>query len=309
MDHTKVQIVQIEQDRAGQRVDNFLLTLLKGVPKSRIYRILRKGEVRVNKSRVKPEYRLRAGDLLRVPPIRTAAEKPSDRPGQGLEKLLRDSIVYEDDTLLVLNKPAGMAVHAGSGINLGVIEAMRAIFDQKGALELVHRLDRGTSGCLMMAKKRSALRYLQDQMRAGKVKKTYLALVQGRWDKGQKKIEAPLLKLTSAEEMMVRPHVDGKPSVTHFSVERVFPATTLLKVTLETGRTHQIRVHTQLAGHPLAGDEKYGDRPFNQQMKAVGLNRMFLHASELSFQRKEGGNISVIAPLPDELTQLLARLK
>ncbi len=309
MDHSSVQIIHIEKDQAGQRVDNFLFSRLKGVPKSRVYRILRKGEVRVNKSRVKPEYRLQEGDQLRVPPIRTAEKKASNRPGQALATLLKRSVIYEDDELMVLNKPAGMAVHAGSGINLGLIEALRSIYPEYRFLELVHRLDRGTSGCLLIAKKRSALRFLQDQLRAGTMEKSYLALVMGRWDKGQTKIEAPLLKVAVGEEMLVRPHVEGKSSITHFGVIQVFSQSTLLQAKLETGRTHQIRVHAQLAGHPLAGDEKYGDRDFNQAMKVLGLKRLFLHACELSFKTCSGRWLTVSAPLPDDLELVLARLR
>ena len=308
-DFAAVQFLEIDADQAGQRIDNFLLARLKGVPKSRVYRILRKGEVRVNKSRVKPEYRLAAGDLVRVPPIRVAERDTPVGPGVGLQKLLLESILFEDEHLLVLNKPAGLAVHGGSGINLGVIEALRAIRPEAKFLELVHRLDRDTSGCLLIAKKRSALRLLQEQMRNQQTRKTYQALVKGKWDKGRTRVDAPLLKNTlKSGEWQVKVDAAGKPSVTHFSVLQHFQGATLLQATLETGRTHQIRLHTKLSGHPLAGDKKYGDEVFNNQLQQQGLKRMFLHASELSFDHPDGHRLSIEATLPEELSVVLEHL-
>jgi len=304
-----VQFVDITDDQAGQRVDNFLLSKLKGVPKSRIYRILRKGEVRVNKSRVKPEYKLAPGDRVRIPPVRVAEREAPAAPGLKLQELLEQSIIYEDPLLLVINKPVGLAVHGGSGINLGLIEALRATRPKQSFLELVHRLDRETSGCLIVAKKRSALRFLQDEMRGRRVGKVYQALASGRWPRGMKKINVPLLRneLKSGERI-VRVNPEGKPAVTHFAILQRFDKATLLEVTLETGRTHQIRVHTQHAGCPLAGDEKYGDDEYNRQMKHLGLKRMFLHAAKLKFRSPEGNKISVEAPLPEELSHFLTRL-
>lgn len=309
LDFSTVQFIEIDADQAGQRIDNFLLARLKGVPKSRVYRILRKGEVRVNKSRVKPEYRLAEGDSVRLPPVRVAEREVPVGPGQSLQQVLKDAVVYEDSDLLVINKPAGLAVHGGSGISLGLIEAMRSMRPEAKFLELVHRLDRGTSGCLLLAKKRSALRFLQDQMRSNKINKVYQALVQGRWDKGRTRVDAPLLKSTlKSGEMVVRVDKAGKLSVTRFSVLQTFPRASLLKVTLETGRTHQIRVHTQVSGHPMAGDEKYGDENFNRELKAYGLKRMFLHSTELSFLHPKGGRLSIEAPLPAELQAVLEHL-
>ena len=305
-----VQMVEVTEDQDGQRVDNFLMSRLKGVPKSRIYRILRKGEVRVNKGRVKPESRLRAGDLVRIPPVRVSEKEPLAGPGVRLQKLLEQSVVYEDDQLMVVNKPAGLAVHGGSGISLGLIESLRAMRPEQRFLELVHRLDRDTSGCILLAKKRSALRWLQEEMRSHRIEKVYRALVKGRWPKDRRRIDVPLRKneLKSGERI-VKVSADGKPSATNFSILQRFDRATLVEARLETGRTHQIRVHSQFAGHPLAGDEKYGDSEFNEYMKTAGLGRMFLHASALAFRLPETAQRLVVeAPLPPELAKPLAKL-
>lgn len=305
-----VRLIEVTEDQDGQRVDNFLMSRLKGVPKSRIYRILRKGEVRVNKGRVKPESRLSIGDVVRIPPIRMSEEKQIAGPGVRLQKLLEKSVIYEDDQVLVINKPSGLAVHGGSGISLGLIESMRAMRPEQHFLELVHRLDRDTSGCILLAKKRSALRWLQEEMRAHRIKKVYQALVKGRWPKDRRRIDVPLRKneLKSGERI-VKVSQDGKQSATNFTILRRLERATLVEARLETGRTHQIRVHTQFAGHPLAGDEKYGDAEFNQMMKEAGLNRMFLHASALEF-RLPGGDKKQLAeaPLPVELAEPLSGL-
>lgn len=305
-----VELVEIDPDLAGQRIDNFLLARLKGVPKSRVYRLLRKGEVRVNKGRIGPEYRLAAQDLVRIPPVRVAESGLRPAPGRGLRELLAACILLENDELLVLNKPAGLAVHGGSGVNLGVIEALRAMRPQQSALELVHRLDRDTSGCLLIAKKRSALRRLQEQMRAGSIEKCYLALVRGHWDKALCRVDAPLRKETrSSGERIVRLDSAGKRAVTHFSVVTRYREATLMEARLETGRTHQIRVHCQSAGHPLAGDPKYGDWQFDQDLRNRGLGRLFLHAAELVFDAPVGGErIRVSAPLPADLRRFLESL-
>ncbi len=306
-----VRVVEVTGDQDGQRVDNFLMSRLKGVPKSRIYRLLRKGEVRVNKKRVKPEKRLEIGDLVRIPPVRVSESKPVASPGLKLRTLLTDSILYEDDEVLMVNKPSGLAVHGGSGISLGLIESLRAMRPHEGFLELVHRLDRDTSGCIVLARKRSALRWLQDEMRANRVEKVYWALLKGHWPKGRMRIDAPLRKneLQSGERI-VRVDVNGKPSVTHFRIRQQFELATLMEVRLETGRTHQIRVHSCFAGHPLAGDTKYGDEEFNRRMKAAGLKRLFLHASSLCFRLPSSGEaLRVEAPLPEELKRLLESMK
>jgi len=301
-----VSFYTIADDEAGQRIDNFLITRLKGVPKSRIYRLLRKGEVRVNKGRIKPEYRLESGDSVRVPPVRVSEPGPVAAPGASLRSHLEASVLFENDELLVIDKPSGLAVHGGSGVNLGLIEALRATRPNT-TLELVHRLDRGTSGCLLVAKKRAALRHLQDQLRQHQVAKVYLALVLGEWPRGLNIIDAPLDKITQASgEKFVRASREGKRAVTRFAVRQRLAGMTLLEVTLETGRTHQIRVHCQLAGHPLLGDDKYGTEDGSRRARAMGLKRLFLHAHRLAFALPSSGERVVVeSPLPDELREVL----
>lgn len=302
--------VLIDEGSAGQRIDNFLLKSLKGVPKSRIYRILRKGEVRVNKGRIKPDYRLKPGDVVRIPPIRVSESAPKAIPGDRILKLLEQNIIYEDERLLVLNKPSGMAVHGGSGISFGVIEGLRVLRPGAPFLELAHRLDRDTSGCLVIAKRRSALRSFHDLLRANKLDKHYLALVRGQWRMGRKGIDAPLRKNTlRSGERIVRVSEEGKPSLSIFEPVTIYTEASLVRVKLVTGRTHQVRVHAQFAGHPIAGDEKYGDAAFNRRMAELGLRRLFLHASELRFQLPGNSPITVHAPLGSELEQLLSKLE
>lgn len=304
-----VREVTVGEASEGQRIDNFLLKILKGVPKSRIYRILRKGEVRVNKGRIKPEYRLKSGDLVRIPPVRVSEAPVVATPGQRIQQLLNQAILYEDKALLVLNKPSGLAVHGGSGVSLGVIEALRAMRPEAHFLELAHRLDRDTSGCLVIAKKRSALRAFQALLREDGMEKTYLALVKGRWKGGQRRIDAPLRKNTlKSGERIVQVSQDGKPSLSIFTPETLYPDCSLMRVKLVTGRTHQVRVHARCSGHPIAGDEKYGDDEFNRQMAGLGLKRLFLHARELRFTLPEHATIHVEAPLDENLQALLTKL-
>ena len=302
----KVSFYLVAEDEAGQRVDNYLVARLKGVPKSRVYRLLRKGEVRVNKGRIKPDYRLRSGDEVRVPPVRVAERPVSTAPSAPLRSRLETAVLYEDDELLVVDKPAGLAVHGGSGVNLGLIEALRAMRPHQ-SLELVHRLDRGTSGCLLVAKKRSALRHVQAQIRDHRVEKVYLALADGSWPKGLTVLDAPLEKRTTASgEKIVRPGREGKPAVTRFEVRRRLADATLLEVALETGRTHQIRVHCQLAGHPLLGDDKYGNDVRNEALRRRGLKRVFLHAHRLCFELPASGErLCVESPLPRDLEDVI----
>ncbi|GAB1654067.1 23S rRNA pseudouridylate synthase [Mannheimia haemolytica] len=307
-----VQFFTISEDEAGQRLDNFLLAKLKGVPKSLIYRIVRKGEVRVNKGRIKPEYKLQPDDLVRVPPVRVA-EKNEAPISTKLNKVaeLESQILYEDDSMLVINKPSGIAVHGGSGLSFGVIEALRALRPQARFLELVHRIDRDTSGILLVAKKRSALRSLHEQLREKVVQKDYLALVRGQWQAHTKVIKAPLLKNELASgERIVRVSEEGKPSETRFSIEERYANATLVKASPITGRTHQIRVHTQYAGHPIALDDKYGDAEFDSKMKEVGLQRLFLHAHAIRFEHpKTGEEMVITAPLDKTLKGVLAKLR
>jgi len=305
-----VREVEVGEEGVGQRIDNFLLKFLKGVPKSRIYRILRKGEVRVNRGRIKPEYRLKMGDRVRIPPIRVSEEKPPVVPGERILRLLEQSIIYEDKGLLILNKPSGLAVHGGSGVSFGVIEGLRALRPDARFLELAHRLDRDTSGCLVIAKKRSTLRAFHELLREGGMDKHYLALVMGCWLGGKRGIDAPLRKNTlKSGERLVRVSKDGKASLSIFSPVSIYKDCSLMRVKLVTGRTHQVRVHAQYSGHPIAGDDKYGDAAFNRRMAEQGLKRLFLHASELRFTLPDSVTIHVEAPLDPELDELLKKLE
>jgi 23S rRNA pseudouridine955/2504/2580 synthase len=305
-----VTYLEISLPNAGQRIDNFLQTHLKGIPKSHIYRILRTGEVRINKGRVKPSYRLAAGDALRLPPMQLQPNHPKV-PSAKCREELANAILYEDTQLLILNKPAGMAVHGGSGLSGGVIEALRVLYPDAPYLELVHRLDRDTSGCLMIAKKRSMLRRLHELLRRNEVHKEYLTLVQGHWNRRQTLVSTPLKKnILQSGERLVRESADGKMAVSQFSIEQQFAWATLLRVQLLTGRTHQIRVHAANEGHPIAGDNKYGDDKFNQQMRDYRLKRLFLHAEKLEvFLPEINYHLSAIAPLPPTLQQVLTGLE
>jgi 23S rRNA pseudouridine955/2504/2580 synthase len=307
----EVRIKAVDAGSAGQRIDNFLLRELKGVPKSRIYNLLRRGEVRVNKGRVKAEYRLQDGDQVRIPPVRSAVAeaKPGGAPSQGLQQRLNAAILFEDDGLLVLDKPAGLAVHGGSGLSYGLIEALRAMRPEARFLELVHRLDRDTSGCIMVAKKRSALVTLHAALRGDGVDKRYLALVAGHWPQARRRVAAPLEKNTlQSGERMVRVSTAGKEALTEFEVVERFAQATLVEARPVTGRTHQIRVHAQYAGHPLACDDKYGDRDADIRFREQGLRRLFLHAHSLSFDW-QGARLQLNAKLEVELARFLQILR
>lgn len=305
-----VQLLEVAPDLAGQRIDNFLLARLKGVPKTLIYRILRKGEVRVNKGRIKPEYKLQAGDIVRVPPLRLPERDEPVPLAQGLLERLEAAIVYEDKALIVLNKPAGIAVHGGSGLNYGVIEAFRQLRPDAKDIELVHRLDRDTSGLLMIAKKRSMLRHLHEALRGDGVDKRYMALVRGSWPTAKKKISAPLLKSNlRSGERMVEVNPEGKEALTLFRVLRRFGEfATLVEASPITGRTHQIRVHVQHAGHSIAGDSKYGDDDFTREVRELGGKRLFLHAYALKVTLPEGQVLEVEAPVDEMWVRTLERL-
>jgi 23S rRNA pseudouridine955/2504/2580 synthase len=303
----QAQHVQIGVWHAGQRIDNFLMTQLKGVPKSHVYRLLRRGEVRVNKGRIKPDYRLKEGDDVRIPPLRRP--EIGQVPLKTAPAWLEDRVLYEDAALLVLDKPAGVAVHGGSGQSYGVIEALRALRAQAPFLELVHRLDRETSGCLLIAKKPSMLRALHQMLRDGEIEKRYLALVQGRWDR-ERRVDLPLLKkVLQSGERMVRVDPQGKLALSVFHPRHLYQDATLMEITIMTGRTHQIRVHAAALGHPLAGDEKYGSADFNRTMRKRGLRRLFLHAHALHFRRPDSGEqVNLEVPLEGELERVLAVL-
>jgi len=317
---------EVPEDEAGQRLDKYLVRRLGDVPRTRIFRIIRRGEVRVNGRRAGPDTRLSANDRVRVPPLWASGEAASDRPGgpgwgagrQGgpvarppawMTEAVQKAIVQETDRLLVLDKPAGIAVHGGSGISFGVIEALRALKPGE-PLELVHRLDRDTSGCLLVARDAATLRTLHALLRDGQCDKRYLVVVARKWDLGQKRIDVPLRTDTRVSgERTVRADASGKPSVSEFRPVQFFgKLATLMEVGLQTGRTHQIRVHATYAGHPVAGDEKYGDADFNARMRELGLTRMFLHAHSMSFEWPQGGTFSASAPLPPELAGVLDKM-
>jgi 23S rRNA pseudouridine955/2504/2580 synthase len=306
----QVQLVTINEEDAGQRIDNFLLRICKGVPKSHIYRVLRSGEVRVNKGRIDQTYRLAEGDIVRIPPIRIAEKAVSTVPGAEFKILL------EDNHLLVIDKPAGVAVHGGSGVSYGVIEQLRAARPDAKFLELVHRLDRDTSGVLVLAKKRSALTNLHEQIRGGEPDKRYLVLVHGDWKNARQNVRLPLHKYTTPEgERRVRVQADGMESHTVFNLIQRYGPFALLEAELKTGRTHQIRVHLASSGFAIAGDDKYGDFALNRDLqKADGerapLKRMFLHAHQITFIHPETGKpVTLNAPLPPECERFLKSLK
>ncbi len=297
--------LSVGEESSGQRIDNFLLRLAKGVPKSHVYRILRSGEVRVNKGRVGPEYRLAEGDTVRVPPLRTA-----ERSDKTLVPPREFAIAHEDEVLLVVDKPAGVAVHGGSGVSFGIIEQLRRSRPESRFLELAHRLDRETSGLLIVAKKRSALSRLHDMFRDGQVAKRYLALVRGRWLNPLQHVRLPLLKSTTGEgERRVSVSEEGKSAHSVVRLVARWENFSLVEVELKTGRTHQIRVHLTHLGYPLAGDDKYGDFALNKDLQKVGLKRMFLHAAKLSFAHPASGELLELeSPLASELAGFLARL-
>jgi 23S rRNA pseudouridine955/2504/2580 synthase len=299
-----VRKVRVGPERAGQRIDNFLRSELPGVPRGRVYRLLRRGEVRVNGGRIRAEYRLKEGDEVRIPPatISTGGVAP---PASKAAAML-DHIIYEDKRLLVINKPAGVAVHGGSGVSHGVIELLRHARPDLAELALVHRIDRETSGCLVMAKRRSALRELHERFRRGQVEKNYLALVLGDWQYGEQVIDAPLLVTNrKGGERHVIVSDKGKDARTRVSLSRTYGVYSLLKCEPETGRTHQIRVHLQHAGHPIVGDERYGDPDANGHAKRLGLARLFLHAQSIAFADDSGNELHFTAPLADELERFL----
>jgi 23S rRNA pseudouridine955/2504/2580 synthase len=306
----QVQQVQVGERGDGQRLDNFLGKFLSDVPRSHVFRVIRKGEVRVNGKRAKADTRLQASDIVRVPPVRVGEAAPPRKAPTGLVHDINAAVIHEDPRLLVINKPAGVAVHGGSGVSFGVIEALRAARPDED-LELVHRIDRETSGILLVSRKPAVLRTLHALMREGQVEKRYLALVKGKWELGQKRIDAPLrTDIRVSGERTVKVHETGKEAASVFKPVQFFGRkASLMEVELETGRTHQIRVHAAHAGYPLAGDDKYGDEEFNEAMKGLGLTRMFLHAQQVSFTWPETGvEFSVNAALPDELKAVIDAL-
>lgn len=302
-----VRQVDIGPERDGQRIDNALATLLKGVPKSMIYRLLRTGQVRVNGKRAKPDTRLSAGDTLRIPPVRTAERPPDRGPAPELVAQVAEALIFEDKHFIAIDKPSGIASHGGSGVSHGAIELLRAARPGQH-LELVHRLDRDTSGVLVFAKTRAGLTGLQAAIRAGEVTKQYLCLMVGHPPKARFDVNAPLLKsVLQGGERMVRVSDNGKPSLTFFREMEQYTGARLMQATLGTGRTHQIRVHAAHIGHPLAGDTKYGDREANKRLRDKGLHRLFLHAAHMGFEL-EGRAYGFSTPLPDDLKNFLDSL-
>lgn len=300
----------VAEDSAGQRLDNFLTRELKGVPRTRLYKALRKGEIRVNKGRVKADYRVAAGDSVRIPPLRVPA--PSDPPVIPASRAtqLSQRVVYEDRSLLVVDKPSGLAVHGGSGLSYGLIECLRQMRTDDRYLELVHRLDRDTSGLILIARRPAVLRELHRLLREDKVDKRYLALVPGKWPRSLKRVDAPLEKnVLQSGERMVRVAKEGKKSITDFSVVERFPGATLVEAKPVTGRTHQIRVHAQHAGFPLLGDVKYGSDRGEALCRTLGLKRLFLHAWSLRFVLPDTGTLSLQAALDPELEKTLVKLR
>jgi len=303
----QVQWVEITEANREQRLDNFLITYLKGVPKTRIYRMVRKGEVRVNKGRIDVSYKLQLGDIVRIPPVRVAEKKDEIIVQPTLKFSLENHILYEDDGFIVLNKPAGFAVHGGSGISSGVIEGLRQIRPQQKFLELVHRLDKETSGCLLIAKKRSILKLLHDLFRGEGIQKTYLALLVGQFQRKKQLVEVPLLKnVAQGGERMVVVSQAGKSAETLFTRLKQFQDVTLVHAAPKTGRTHQIRVHAAWLGHPIVADDRYGDDDTNKAFKKRGHKRLFLHAEQLQFAHPvSGALLHFTAPLPEDLQELL----
>ena len=299
-------LLEVGEESTNQRIDNFLIRRLKGVPKSHVYRILRSGEVRVNSGRVKQDYKLQIGDRVRVPPVRVAA--PETPRGPKLPKPLNLPVVFEDDALIVIDKPSGIAVHVGSGISYGVIESLRAERPQAKFLELAHRLDRDTSGLLMIGKKRSALVELHRLLRDGEVRKDYVAIVKGRWKGGGRKVDAALHKyVTEAGERRVSVREDGARAITQFKPLAVGDDASEVEARLLTGRTHQIRVHAAHIGHPILGDDKYGDFELNRLMARQGVKRLFLHARKLSLAHPLSGEaLQFESPLPTDMQKFVA---
>src|SRR5690554_3180257 len=306
-----VQWVEVTEGQDGQRVDNFLMTRIKGAPRALIYRIVRKGEVRVNKKRVKPDTRLATGDLVRIPPLRLSPREAVREVSDNLRNLLAGSVLVEGRDWLVINKPAGLAVHGGSGVKIGLIEALRQVREDLDFLELVHRLDRDTSGCLLLAKTRPALLALNEALKSQHMDKRYLALVAGRWPVRREFVSARLERFEAGNgERRMRVDAAGKVARTRFAVREAFAGTTLIEAEPVTGRTHQIRVHAAHAGHVLLGDDKYGTREGGVLARRLGLTRLFLHAEALTFPEPGSGKpVQIRAPLPDDLHAVLERAR
>ena len=306
---SKVRLLDVAVEEAGQRLDNYVLRHASGVPKTRVYRAIRKGEVRVNKGRSKPEYRVQAGDKVRIPPLKMHKSAPAGRPSDAWERRIRAGVILDNADLLVINKPTGLAVHGGNGVRLGLIESLRSLFPDVPYLELVHRIDRDTSGLVLVAKNARTLRGLHEQLRNKVVNKRYLALVAGKWPAYQKSVSAPLAKYHSPSgERIVKVASEGKAAKTEMQVVERFPSATLIEAKPVSGRTHQIRVHTQHVGHPILGDSKYQNDQSQAVRATVGLKRLFLHARAITFELG-GDRYDLECPLDAELESVLRRLR
>lgn len=302
----EAETVQIEDRQAGRRLDNFLLSRWGEVPRSRVYQMIRKGEVRVNGGRVSPHYRLQDGDRVRVPPVRLGpgADRKAIPPGASRD--WRSWVLHEDEDLILLDKPAGLAVHGGTGVAYGLIDVLRQFHPAGDALQLAHRLDRGSSGCLLVAKNPSALRMLHDLLRTGRMMKQYLVLLQGHLQSRETLVDAPLdrnVRRSGQRHVSVAGH--GKPAQTRFKTLRRLRGATLAMASIRSGRTHQIRVHAAYLGHPVAGDQRYGNKQFNRELRQLGLRRLFLHASSVRIPRRNGAELGMEAPMPQDLRQFL----
>lgn len=307
---SQVSWIEVTEEESGQRLDNFLLKHLRKVPKTLIYRVIRKGEVRVNKGRAQPSQRVLTGDVVRVPPIMVPEVGDTVKPPRAQMDKIAELVLYEDTDLIIINKPSGIAVHGGSGVSWGLIELVRELRSDARRVELVHRLDRDTSGAIILAKKTSVLRALHEQVRDNKVEKHYLTLLSGQWPKGKEKVDLPLLKNTlQSGERMVQVSDEGKPCLSYFMLQKQFKNAALMKVRLITGRTHQIRVHAQATGCPVIGDEKYGDEAANKYFKQLGMRRLALHAQFLQFIHPVTGQVvQVEAPLFNDFEQTIKLL-
>jgi len=313
LDKNKVNQISVSDAQSGQRIDNFLVKHLKGVPKSHIYRLLRSGQIRVNSGRKKPHYKLQADDILRIPPVRLSESETGQIP-QSVLDTIASAIIYEDDDIVAINKPSGFAVHKGSGLRFGIIEIFRQLRPDK-ELELVHRLDRDTSGCLLLAKNRKTLTLLHELLRHEKtthIEKTYLALLDGEWQHGNRTVDIGLTKIKRSGEHLMQADANGDRAISHFEPVEIFnknreDACSLVKITIETGRTHQIRVHAQYCGHPILGDSKYGNKQSNQRFRKLGLKRLFLHAQQLYLPL--AAPITIKAALSSELDAFIQHLR
>lgn len=300
--------VEVSENREGQRLDNFLLREMKGLPRAALYRLIRTGQVRVNSKRAKPTQKLVTGDRVRIPPA-FLTEKSQAVPSEAVVRLLRDAVLFNDKDLLVLNKPAGLAVHSGSGLSWGLIDAARLAFSEP-ELDLAHRLDRETSGCLVLGRTRESLNRIHDLLKYGGMHKSYLGLVQGRLSQQSIEVDLPLIKASGrgGERVVVVDHISGKSAHSIFTRLQSYQQADYVEVQITTGRTHQIRVHAQALGHPLAGDIKYGDKSFNKDLRVLGLNNLFLHAQRLDIPLVSGEMLLITAPLPEKLRELLDKL-